>query len=262
VSGRYLDAADARVRGCTCVVDEDFARREFAEGRAVGARIHRGVAPGPDVQVCSVVGVVKAVKYGSLTDTATPGVIYYSWDDTMARTYHLVVRSAADAEALGPTLGRLVRTIDPELPLTDVRGMDARVGESLQPRRTPALIAALFALTALLLAVIGLYGVMAYAVAARTNEFGVRMALGAMRGDVLRLVLGQGGRLVAYGVALGMGLTVWTSSLLSRLLFGISATSPIALGLVALGLAGVAGIACLVPAVRAARVTPLVALRK
>jgi predicted permease len=262
VAGRYLDASDSRSRGCTCVVDEDFARREFRQGRAVGGRIHRGAQPGPDVQVCTVVGVVGVVKFGALTETAAPGAIYYSWDDTMARTYHLVVRSAASADSLGPSLAHLVRTIDPELPLTDVRTMDARVAESLQPRRTPALIAGLFALTAVLLAAIGLYGVMAYAVAARTNEFGVRMALGAMRGDVLRLVLGQGGRLVAWGLALGMVVTLWTSSLLSRLLFGISATSPVALGVVALGLATVAGVACFVPAVRAARVTPLVALRK
>jgi len=262
VAGRYLDAADASRRGCTCVVDEAFARREFRPGRAVGGRLHRGAAPGPDVQVCTVVGVVAVVPYGSLTDSTTPGAIYYSWDDTMARTYHLVVRSAASAERLGPSLARLVRTIDPELPLTDVRGMDARVADSLEPRRTPALIAGLFALTALLLAAIGLYGVMAYAVAARTNEFGVRMALGAMRGDVLRLVLGQGGRLVLYGLALGLAATVWTSSFLSHQLFGISATSPIALALVAAGLAAVAAVACAVPAVRAARVNPLVALRK
>jgi predicted permease len=262
VAGRYLEASDVRRRGCTCVVDEDFARREFQPGRAVGGRIHRGAEPGPDVQVCTVVGVVGTVKFGALTDTTSPGVIYYSWDDTMARTYHLVVRSAASVETLGPSLARLVRTIDPELPLTDVRSMDARLAESLQPRRTPALIAGAFALTAVLLAAIGLYGVMAYAVAARTNEFGVRMALGAMRADVLRLVLGQGGRLVASGLGLGLLVTVWTSSLFSRLLFGVSATSPVALALVALGLAAVAGTACLVPALRAARVTPLAALRK
>jgi predicted permease len=262
VAGRYLDASDVDRRDCTCVVDQDFARREWRDGQAVGGRIHRGAAPGPDVQVCTVVGVVAPVKFGSLTDAAAPGVIYYSWSETMARTYYLIVRSAASAEGLAPSLERLVRTIDPELPLTDVRSMDARVADSLQPRRTPALIAGLFALTALLLAVIGLYGVMAYAVAARTNEFGVRMALGAVRGDVLRLVLGQGGRLVVCGVALGLAGTVWASPLLSRLLFGISPTSPVALGLVALGLASVATIACVVPAVRAARVNPLVALRK
>jgi len=262
VAGRYLDASDVSSHGCRCVVDEDFARREFREGRAIGGRLHRGAEPGPDVQVCTVVGVVKAVKFGALTDAAAPGVIYYAWKDTFARTYYLVARSAASAESLAPMLGRLLRGIDPELPLTDVRSMDARVADSLQPRRTPALIAGLFALTALLLAAIGLYGVMAYAVAARTNEFGVRMALGAMRGDVLRLVLGQGGRLVLYGLALGLAATVWTSSLLSHQLFGISATSPIALGLVAAGLAAVAAIACAVPAVRAARVNPLVALRR
>jgi ABC-type antimicrobial peptide transport system permease subunit len=212
--------------------------------------------------VCTVVGIVAPVRFGSLTETAGPGVIYYSWANTGARTYYLIVRSAASAEGLAPSLARLVRTIDPELPLTDVRSMETRVADSLQPRRTPALIAGLFALAALLLAAIGLYGVMAHAVAARTNEFGVRMALGAVRGDVLRLVLGQGWRLVASGVALGLAGTVWASSLLSRLLFGISPTSPVALGLVAVGLAAVATIACVVPAVRAARVNPLVALRK
>jgi len=262
IAGRYLDASDVSQRECACVVDQDFARREWRDGQAVGGRIHRGAAPGPDIQVCTVVGVVAPVKFGALTDAATPGVVYYSWANTMARTYYLVVRSAASAEGLAPSLERLVRTIDPELPLTDVRSMDTRVADSLQPRRTPALIAGLFALTALLLAVIGLYGVMAYAVAARTNEFGVRMALGAVRGDVLRLVLGQGWRLVACGVVLGVAGTVWTSSFLSRLLFGISPTSPMALGLVALGLASVATVACVVPAVRAARVNPLVALRK
>jgi hypothetical protein len=263
VAGRYLDASDVdRGEKCTCVVDQDFASREIRDGHAVGGRIHRGAMPGPDVQVCTVVGVVAPVKFGSLTDTATPGVIYYSWSNVGARTYYLIVRSAASAEALAPSLARLVRTIDLELPLTDIRDMDARVADSLQPRRTPALIAGLFALAALLLAAVGLYGVMAYAVAARTNEFGVRMALGAVRSDVLRLVLGQGWRLVACGVALGVAGSVWASSVLSSLLFEISPTSPVALGLVAVGLAGVATLACAVPAVRAARVSPLVALRK
>jgi predicted permease len=262
VAGRYLDASDVSRSACRCVVDQDFARREWGDGPVVGRRLHRGAAPGPDVQVCTVVGVVAPVKFGSLTDTAAPGVIYYSWANTQARTYYVIVRSAASAEGLAPSLARLVRTIDPELPLTDVRSMDARVAASLQPRRTPALIAGLFALAAVLLAAVGLYGVMAYAVAARTNEFGVRLALGAVRGDVLRLVLGQGWRLVACGVALGVAGTVWASSLLSRLLFGISATSPVALSLVAFGLGAVATIACAVPAIRAARVNPIVALRK
>jgi ABC-type antimicrobial peptide transport system permease subunit len=99
-------------------------------------------------------------------------------------------------------------------------------------------------------------------VAARTSEFGVRLALGAVRGDVLRLVLGQGGRLVAAGVAVGLVLTLWTSTLLAGVLFGVSPSSPVALGGVALGLAAVAAVACVVPALRAARVNPLIALRK
>ena len=147
-----------------------------------------------------------------------------------ARTYYLVVRSGATAEALAPSLARLVRGIDPELPLTDVRSMDARVADSLQPRRTPALAAGLFALAALLLAAVGLYGVMAYAVAARTSEFGIRMALGAVRADVLRLVLTQGARLVGGGLALGLVAALWTTTFMTPLLFGVSPTSPIALG--------------------------------
>jgi predicted permease len=261
LAGRYLDASDARRRDCTCVVDAEFARREFAPGRAVGGRIHRGVAPGPDVQVCTVVGVVGAVKLASLTDSGT-GVIYYSWHNMRSRTYYLVVRSGATAEALAPTLARLVRGIDPELPLTDVRSMDTRVADSLQPRRTPALVAGLFALVALLLAAVGLYGVMAYAVAARTAEFGIRMALGAVRADVLRLVLTQGGRLVASGAALGLVAALWTTTFMTPLLFGVSPASPLALGLVGSLLTAVATVACIVPALRAARVSPLAALRK
>jgi ABC-type antimicrobial peptide transport system permease subunit len=239
-----------------------MAQRGWPAGRAVGGRIHRGTAPGPDIQVCTVVGVVRSVKFGSLTETASPGVVYYSWHQMRARSYHLVVRSGAAVDALAPVLARVLRTIDPELPLTDVRSMDTRVTDSLESRRRPALIAGLFALAALLLAAVGLYGVMAYTVAARTSEFGVRLALGAVRGDVLRLVLGQGGRLVAAGVAVGLVLTLWTSTLLAGVLFGVSPSSPVALGGVALGLAGVAAVACVVPALRAARVNPLVALRK
>ncbi|MEO5821865.1 MAG: ADOP family duplicated permease [Vicinamibacteraceae bacterium] len=262
VAGRYLDASDARRRECTCVVDDAFAHREWPQGRALGGRIHRGSTPGPDVQVCTVVGVVAPVKLGSPTDDAGTGVIYYSWQNMRSRTYYLVVRSGATAEALAPTLARLVRGIDPELPLTDVRSMDTRLADSLQSRRTPALVAGLFALAALLLAAVGLYGVMAYAVAARVNEFGIRMALGALRGDVLRLVLAQGGRLVASGLALGLVVALWATTLMSHLLFGVDSTSPLALGGVGLLLVSVAAVACAVPAVRAARVTPLVALRK
>jgi putative ABC transport system permease protein len=261
LAGRYLDAADARRRACTCVVDETFARREWTDGRALGGRIHRGTEPGPDVQVCTVVGVVGTVKLGAPTDGDGGGVIYYSWQNMRARTYYLVVRSAADAGALAPSLGRLVRTIDPELPLTDVRSMDARLAESLQPRRTPALVAGLFALSALLLAAIGLYGVMAYAVAARTSEFGVRLALGAARVDVVRLVLTQGARLLVAGIGLGFAAALWTTTFMTPLLFDISPTSPILLGAVALVLGGTAAVACAVPAVRAARVNPLAALR-
>ncbi|HWJ56820.1 MAG TPA: FtsX-like permease family protein, partial [Vicinamibacterales bacterium] len=163
--------------------------------------------------------------------------------------------------AIAPALGRLLRRLDPELPLTDVRPMDARVSDSLQPRRAPAVAAGLFAGAALLLALIGLYGVMAYAVAARTSEFGIRLALGAMRADLLRLVLRQGAGLVAVGLAVGVTLSAASAAAVRPLLYDVSPFDPLALGAVTAALASVATLACLVPALRAARVTPLTALR-
>ena len=125
----------------------------------------------------------------------------------------------------------------------------------------PAVAAGLFAGAALLLALIGLYGVMAYAVAARTSEFGIRLALGAVRADLLRLVLRQGAGLVAVGLALGVTLSAASAAAVRPLLYDVSPFDPLALGAVAAALAGVATLACLVPALRAARVTPLTALR-
>jgi len=260
-AGRYVDASDARRGDCTAVVDEVFASRHWPNRQAVGQRFLRGTAPGPDVPVCTVVGVVGAVKLGSLTGDGAQGAIYYPYQNLRARTYYVVVRSRVSSQALGPSLARLLRTIDPELPLTDVRTMDVRLADSLAPRRTPALVAGAFAVTALLLAAIGLYGVMAYAVAVRTGEFGLRLALGAMRADVLGLVVGQGVRLVAIGLALGLGAAWWSTAFMAPLLFGVSATDPFALAGVSALLAAVGLLASAVPALRAARLTPLAALR-
>jgi predicted lysophospholipase L1 biosynthesis ABC-type transport system permease subunit len=205
--------------------------------------------------------VVGAVKLESLTSAADHGAIYYPYQYLRVRAFHLVVRTRSGADAIAPVLGRLLRRLDPELPLTDVRSMDARVSDSLQPRRAPAVAAGLFAGAALLLALIGLYGVMAYAVAARTSEFGIRLALGAMRADLLRLVLRQGAGLVAVGLAVGVTLSAASAAAVRPLLYDVSPFDPLALGAVTAALASVATLACLVPALRAARVTPLTALR-
>ena len=261
-AGRFLDASDTRLSSAfTCVVDDAFAGRHWPRGGAVGGRVFRGVTREPGDRPCTVVGVVGAVKLESLTSAADHGAIYYPYQYLRVRAFHLVVRTRSGADVIAPVLGRLLRRLDPELPLTDVRSMDARVSDSLQPRRAPAVAAGLFAGAALLLALIGLYGVMAYAVAARTSEFGIRLALGAVRADLLRLVLRQGAGLVAVGLAVGVTLSAASAAAVRPLLYDVSPFDPLALGAVTAALAGVATLACLVPALRAARVTPLTALR-
>jgi ABC-type antimicrobial peptide transport system permease subunit len=139
--------------------------------------------------------------------------------------------------------------------------MDTRISDSLSTRRSPALMAGIFGVVALLLASIGLYGVMAYAVTQRTREFGVRLALGAQRTDVLRLVFLEGARLAALGLALGVVISLAAAGYISSFLFGITAHNPIAYAGVAAVLAAVASVACLLPAQRATAVDPIVALR-
>jgi predicted permease len=259
--GRLLTRADEKWDKRVCIVDEDFARHYWPGGTAVGKEVYRGTRVDSENDRFTIVGVVGSVKQKSLTDTEPRGAIYYPYTQYFMRNYFLVVRTQLPAETIGATLAKMIRAIDPEMPLTDLRTMDARIDESLVLRRSPALMAGIFAATALLLATIGLYGVMAYAVAQRTKEFGVRMALGAQAKDVLGLVFTQGIRLAAVGLAIGaLGALALTRSL-STLLFGVKPDDPLAFCGVAALLALVAAFACLLPARRATQVDPIVALR-
>jgi predicted permease len=263
--GRFILPRDARAEQLVCVVDENFAHHYWPEGGAVGKLLFRGTQLGKDekgvIQIFNVVGVVGSVKQNSLTESAPRGSVYFPYSKLFHRDYYLVTRTSLAPEALALSLAKAVREVDPEIPLTDLRSMDARIYDSLATRRSPALMAAIFAFTALLLAAIGLYGVMAYAVVQRTREFGVRLALGAQRADVLRLVLGQGVRLAAIGLAAGLAASLLLTGFMSSLLFGLTASNPLAYAGVAAVLAAVAGLACLIPALRATRVDPNVALR-
>jgi putative ABC transport system permease protein len=172
----------------------------------------------------------------------------------------IVVRAQADPATLTPALRQTVRALDAELPV-NFRTLREIFSSSLDHRRFSLIVFAVFAAVALALAVMGIYGVMAYAVAERTREIGVRVALGATVGDILRLVMGQGGRLIAVGVMLGVAGSLALTRLLASLLFGVSATDPLVFAAVALLLAAVAVLACYVPARRAAKVDPMIALR-
>jgi putative ABC transport system permease protein len=173
----------------------------------------------------------------------------------------LTVRSSLDPAALTAALQREVLALDRNVPLTAIQTMNERVVEVTSRTRFIAVLLGLFAGLALLLAGIGIYGVMAYSMSARTREVGVRMALGASRRDVLRLVIGQGMKLAFAGVALGLVAAVALTRTMKNLLFGVSATDPVTFAAIALLLIAVALLACWIPARRAARVDPLVALR-
>jgi ABC-type antimicrobial peptide transport system permease subunit len=182
---------------------------------------------GEDEQPYTVVGVVGSVKQFSLTENSSTGSIYFPYSRVFVRNYFLAARTSLPPESLADTLTKILREVDPEMPLTDLRSMEVRIAESLTNQRSPALLAGVFAGTALLLAAIGLYGVLAYAVAQRTNEFGIRMALGAQRRNVLGLVFWEGMRLIAIGLVLGIGGALFLTEGMRSLLFNISPSDPL-----------------------------------
>ncbi|MGZ6141964.1 MAG: FtsX-like permease family protein, partial [Myxococcales bacterium] len=173
----------------------------------------------------------------------------------------VMLRADGDLSTLAAAVRREVAALDPELPVYDVKTMDAAVAESMSGRRFSLLLLGLFASVALLLAAVGVYGVMSYGVVQRTKEIGIRMALGAGQDSVLRLVVGDGMRLAGAGIVLGIGLAVTLSRLLRGMLYGVSAFDPIAYAGLTAVLAVVALLACWLPARRAARVDPAIALR-
>ena len=258
--GRLLEAADNHRDQRVCVVDEDFARRYWPNGGVLGRRI----ANNPvftEEEAHTIVGVVGRVKHQELGDSTALGAVYYPYRYYAPAGVFLVIRTAMAPEAFALTLQRTVLRLDPELPVDDLRPMQWRIDESLIPRRSPTLLAGIFAAAALLLASIGTYGVLAYAVAQQRREIGVRMALGAQRAQIRGQFLGVGARLLAAGLGLGAFGAWGAGRTMKSVLFGV--------GVVHAGvLAATAGVmlivvlaACWLPARRAARVDPMEALR-
>jgi len=258
--GREFTARDDEGGPRAAVVNEAFARR-FWPGQptaaAVGKRVSTG---GPSGNFWEVVGVAKDGKYFSLGEDPQPFIYFpmvrgYDWPAT------LVVRTAADPRAVVAGVRGEVRRLDPELPVFDVKTLGEHMRLSLFPLRVGAGVLAGFGALALALAGIGIYGVMSYAVAQRTREIGIRMALGAGRRDVLRLVVGQGMRLALFGLGAGLLGALLLTRLMASVLYGVSATDVATFTAVSVLLALVVFVACYVPAWRATKVDPLVALR-
>jgi len=252
------------------IINESMARRFFGAENPVGRRFgfSNSVAscsgasePDPASQI-EIIGVVKDVKYASLRNEGRAMFYLPYYQATTGRgQMTLVARIAGDSTSVAAAVRREARAMDPGAPMFEVETLATQVAASLQRERLLATFSSGFGLLALLLSCLGLYGILSYAVARRTNEIGVRMALGADRRDVLWLVLSDALRLVLIGAALGIPAALAASRLVASQLFGISAADPGAIVAATLALLAVAAVACYLPARRATRVDPLVALR-
>ena len=243
------------------VIDEEMVRRYFVDDDPIGRRIAFFFEGSPDAPHWrEIVGVVRNVKHDGL-DRDPRMQIYYPYRQRPQGAMFLAVRTVGDPTAVQALVREVVRRADAQLPLYDVRTMNERLAASLGPRRYTASVMVAFGLTALLMAGIGTYGVMAYLVSTTTRELGIRIALGAKPSQVAGLVLGRGLALTGAGVMLGVVSALALSRLLSSVLFGIASTDPLTFGAAVVVVFSVATVACWLPARRATRVDPVAALR-
>jgi putative ABC transport system permease protein len=254
--GREFTQADRDGAPQVAIINESFARRFYPNEDPLGQRIIIRNRP----QACEIVGVVNDVRH--LGPDKEPGPeMYVPYNQLVVGAIPLVVRTKSAPEALAGAVRKEIEAVDREVAVGKVRTMTQMMSAALAEWRFALLLLGIFAATALLLAAVGIYGVMAYAVTRRRHEFGVRMALGAQAQDLMKLVIKQGATLTLAGVAVGLPASFALTRLLKALLFGVSATDPLTFAVVALLLTLVALLACWIPARRATKVDPMIALR-
>jgi putative ABC transport system permease protein len=256
-AGRQFTERDAQGSPVVVIINETMARRFWPDEDSVGKRLT--IRGNPPVS-CEVVGVVGDVKHYRL-DAETKAEIYVSYLQIPNPFMHIVVRTAADPLSVAAAARREIAVVDKDQPVHNVRTMERLYAESISQPRFNMLLLGVFAAVALVLAAIGIYGVISYAVTQRTREIGVRMAMGAQSRDVLKLVVGEGMILVLAGVAIGLAGAFVVTRVMSNLLFGVSAADPITFAAIPLLIACVALLACWIPARRATKVDPMIALR-
>ncbi|HEX8090686.1 MAG TPA: ABC transporter permease [Blastocatellia bacterium] len=259
INGRFFAEQDTHDSMKVVIVDENMARTYWPGVDPVGRRLKLGDADS-DSPWLTVVGVVGNVKQYAL-DTDSRVSLYIPLSQNLASTVYVVARTAGDPAGMAAALTQEVRSIDPDVPIYDVKTMQQRLSESLARRRFAMFALGLFASVAMLLAAVGIYGVMSYTVAQRTHEIGIRMALGARPRDVVKDVVGRGLTLALIGVVVGLTAAFGLTRVMSSLLFGVSATDPLTFISLGLLLISVALLACFIPARRAMKVDPMIALK-
>jgi putative ABC transport system permease protein len=255
--GRLFSDQDTDTSPMVAVIDEAFAARHFPNEDPIGRGLDIGNGTDGYYQI---VGIVGNVRHGGLEATAAP-TMYVPYRQDVFSTMWVVARTDRDPAQLVAGARQAVREIDPALPAYSITPLGDVITESVAQRRFSMLLLAAFALTALFLAGVGIYGVVGYSVSQRTREIGVRLAIGAERRDVLALVVGGGMKLAVIGVAIGLAGALALARLIATMLFDVTPFDPTSYLLTAVVLLAIAAIACYLPARRAMNVDPLVAIR-
>ena len=261
LSGRNVNDQDREDGPAVAVINETMARRFWPNQEPVGQRFTPGPVSGPPEAWIAVVGVVKDVRQFELIAEPKPQMYLHYQQVGFFEPNDLVVKTAVDPLSLAGSVRKAVWDIDKDQPVSNIKTMDEILSTSIEKQRFTMLLLGIFAGVALLLAAVGIYGVMSYTLAQRTHEIGIRMALGAQRSHVLKLAVGQGLKLVLVGVAIGLIAAFGLTRLMTSLLFGVRPTDPATLVIISAILISVALLASYIPARRATKVDPLVALR-
>jgi putative ABC transport system permease protein len=258
LQGRAFTSDDTYESDRVAIIDAATARRFFPDGQAIGKRL---TLPGPRGDSDGrIVGVVASVKSDGPTGQSRPD-LYVPYLQVVTNNFFVHVRTPVDVTTAGTMIKQIVHGIDPDVPVTDLAGMEQVTSKPAVAREFPLVLFGAFAALALILAAVGIYAVTSYAVTQRTREIGVRMALGAEPRSVVGLVLRQGFRPIAAGFALGLAGAALIALAMRKLLFDVAPLDPQTFAVVTLALAAIALIACLLPARRATKVDPIIALR-
>jgi putative ABC transport system permease protein len=258
--GRLFTEQEATEMRHVVVVNEALARKYFPNEEALGKRIKIYMKDDPDLVPTEIIGVVADSRHKDLDGEIEP-MSYWPHPELAFGFMTLVIRTKGDAANIAASARNVIQTLDPEQPVSDVRTLESVLGKSIAKARFSTLLLTVFAGVALVLAAVGIYGVISYLVTQRLHEIGVRMALGAQTSDVLKLVLRNGIVLALVGVVIGLAGAFALTRVMTTLLFGVTPTDTITFVFVSLIFFVIAMIAALIPALRATRVDPLVALR-